>query len=330
MSVEAMFPQIWSCIKASGSVVLGSHVRMDGDALGSMLALRTLLLDMGKTVRIVHADPVPAQYRCLTGWDSVCMPADVASDETYDLGIVLDSGTIERLGDAADVMRRADTLINIDHHRDWKDFGGINVIDTEAAAVGETLYALFEWADVNVTADMATALYTSLATDTGGFRYANTTAKTHRVAAMLIECGADAATVNRSLYENRALAELRLLGPALATLTQECGGKITWMKVDAQMLEQADAGPEHMEGFVNYPRSVAGTEIAVLFTEIEPGITKASLRSNDEADVSELAGRFGGGGHYRAAGCTIEAHLDQARAMVLDACREMLECKDDG
>ncbi|MCD6288629.1 MAG: DHH family phosphoesterase, partial [Candidatus Hydrogenedentes bacterium] len=256
MRAEHIYSEIWSLFESSRSVVISSHARVDGDALGSMLALRSVLLDMGKTVRLVHADPVPELLRYLADWQTVSSPADIPVDETYDLGVVLDSGTIARLHEAEPIVRRASKLVNIDHHRDWEDFGGLNLIDTRAAAVGEILGELFDWAEIDIAAAAATALYTSIATDTGGFRYTNTTARTHRIAANLLDRGADAQTVNQHLYSNRPLVEFRLLGSVLGTLEQRCGGRVTWMSVDAKMLSETGANLEHVEGFVNYPRSV--------------------------------------------------------------------------
>lgn len=329
MTTESVFEKIWTLIESSESVVISSHVRIDGDALGSTLALYAALTAMGKTVRMVHVDSVPKQLRYLADWDLVRTPGEVPETEQYDLGIVLDSSFLDRLEDSELIVRRAKSLINIDHHRSWDDFGDVNLADPSASAVGEIMCMLFEKVGADVTSDMATALYTAIATDTGGFRYANTTARTHEVAAMLLERGADTDIVNRHLYDNRPLVELKLLSPALATLDQQCDGKITWMSVDAKMIRDAGATLEHLEGFVNYPRSVNGTVVAILFTEIEAGVTKASLRSEDEADVSEIASRFGGGGHSRAAGCTIEKPLDEARKMMLAVCRQTLGCKTD-
>jgi len=328
--VESQFQTIWSLIESATSFVLGSHVKVDGDAIGSVLATRLVLLGMGKTVRVVHVDPVPGIYRFLAGADSVCRPDEVPADERYDVGIVLDSGALSRLGAAADIVQRAGTLVNIDHHMDWRDFGAVNLIDLDAAAVGETLYRLFRWADVTIDRDIAVALYTSIATDTGGFRYSSTTAATHEVAAALLECGVDPGEVGRHIYDNRPMALLHLLGMALGTVEHTCSRRVTYMSVDEEMLRASGAGPEHLEGFVNYPRSVTGTEIAILFAQTEPGKTKVSLRSNLDLDVSALAARFGGGGHYRAAGCTINAPLGQAREQMLTACEYLLRHRTDG
>jgi len=330
MSDDTEFQKIWSLLESGSSFVLSSHVKMDGDGLGSMLAMRAVLNCMDKTVRVVHVEPVPETYRFLPGADSVCSPSELPADERYDVGIVLDSGALTRLGSAAEIVQRADTLINIDHHADWRDFGAVNLIDLEAAAVGETLYRLFDWADVIIDKEVATALYTSIATDTGGFRYSSTTARTHHIAAALIALGVDPGEISRHLYENQPLATFRLLSLALGTIEQACNGRVTWMSVNEEMLRASGAGLEHMEGFANYPRSVNGTVVAILFAEFEPGKTKASIRSNVDVDVSALAARFGGGGHYRAAGCTIEAPLDQARNRILAACEEILRCGTDG
>jgi len=330
MPDDTEFQKIWSLIESGASFVLSSHVKIDGDGLGSMLAMRAVLNCMDKTVRVVHAEPVPEMYRFLPGADSVRSPSELPADERYDVGIVLDSGALTRLGNAAEIVRRADTLINIDHHADWRDFGAVNLIDLEAAAVGETLYRLFDWADVTIDKDVATALYTSIATDTGGFRYSSTTVRTHHIAAALIDLGVDPGEISRHLYENQPMATFRLLSLALGTIEQACNGRVTWMSVDEEMLCASGAGLQHMEGFVNYPRAVNGTAVAILFAEFEPGKTKASIRSNVNVDVSALAGQFGGGGHYRAAGCTIEAPLDQARDRIVAACEMMLRCGTDG
>jgi len=321
---EEQFRQVWSLIESGDSFVVSGHVKVDGDALGGMLAMRLVLLDMGKTVRAVHCEPLPYAYRFLPGFDSVCLPDEIADDEQYDVGIVLDSGALSRLGSASAIVQRARDLISIDHHKDWQDFGAVNLIDLQAAAVGETLFELFKWAGVPLDKRVALALYTSIVTDTGGFRYATTTARTHAIASDLLASGVDPGEVGRYLYDNRPIALLQLLGLALGTIDQACGGRITWMSVDADMIDRTCAGPEHLEGFVNYPRSVDGTEVAVLFAELEPAKTKVSIRSNVSVDVGAIAAQFGGGGHYRAAGCTIEAPLKEARKQIIDACAKMI------
>ena len=214
MPDDTEFQKIWSLIESGSSVVLSSHVKIDGDGLGSMLAMRRVLVGMGKTARVVHVEPVPEMFRFLPGADSVCSPAELPADERFDVGIVLDSGTLSRLGDAAEVVQQADTLINIDHHADWHDFGAVNLIDLEASAVGETLYRLFDWANVTIDKDVATALYTSIATDTGGFRYSSTTARTHRISAALIDLGVDPGEISRRQAPGSFVSGFGILGGA--------------------------------------------------------------------------------------------------------------------
>lgn len=309
-------------LRAGRRFLLVLHVRPDGDSIGSTLALASALRRLGKEAVVVAADPIPAGLAFLEGAEDCRTAAQV--DGEFDAAIFLDCAGLDRIGAALEAVKRCRTILNVDHHGSNPRFGDVNVIDPEAAAVGEMTAEVIRALGVGLDAGMATALYTAMATDTGSFRYESTRPRTYRLAAELCERGARPAEVAAHVWDNRPLSALRLLGLTLGRLRIELGGAYAWAEVDAEMLALAGADEEEIEGLVNYPRSVRGVEVAALLSATRPGEVRVSLRSNRRVDVARLAARFGGGGHARAAGCTLEGDLASAREMLLAAVAEAL------
>lgn len=302
----------------AGRVLLFLHISPDGDTIGSSLALCHALRHLGKEAWCVGVDPVPRIFRFLPGWDSLFVPwAEVQGE--WDLGVFLDCGDRHRVGAAEPLLGRCRVSLNIDHHASNSLFGDYNWIDYQAAAVGEMTYRLIRALGVSLDPGMATCLYTSLVTDTGSFRYESTTPETHRIAAELIAAGVRPYQVTEAIFENETVARLRLLSLCLGTLRLHAGGRIATLQVPLTMLAEAGAEPEDVDGLVNYARSVQGVEVGMLFREVEPGRVRVNLRSRGLVDVSEVARRFGGGGHPRAAGCTLAGTLAEAEAAVVAA-----------
>lgn len=299
------------------------HVSPDGDSIGSTLGMVRTLRQAGKEAIIVGVDPVPRIYQFLPGWDSLFVPWQAVEGE-WDLSCFLDCGDLARVGAAQAVVGKGKRTLNIDHHATNAAYGEYNYLDFSAAAVGELAYRLLRAMNLPIDQESATCLYTSIVADTGGFRYDSTGPETHRIAAALLERGAKPYEVAQAIFENESLPRLALLAKALGTLQVDETGQIAWMQVTRTMMDEAGAGDDEIEGLVNYARSVQGVEVGLLFKEAPDGAIRASLRSRRTADVGAVALQFGGGGHARAAGCTLEGPLDQAAAKVLAAVKAVI------
>jgi phosphoesterase RecJ-like protein len=307
--------------------LLTCHVRPDGDALGSMLGLASILRALGKEVVMYNSDPVPSYLTFLPGADQVlrALPPDAAFDATF----VTDTASRSLLPAGLPPPDRSGPLVVIDHHAAHDGFGDVPVREVDAVATGEVVLRLMRDLGVaRVPADAATPLYTAIVTDTGGFRYQGTSAETMRLGAELIEAGAEPWTVAYNVFEGWAPERLRLLGAVLETLRTECEGRVATLLVTREMLGRLGADDDMVEGLVNYARMLRGVEIAALVWEWHPRDgapqVKLSLRSRGRADVSRVAVALGGGGHRAAAGATLAGDVDRARARVVaEAAREI-------
>lgn len=306
-------------------VVITTHVQPDGDGIGSEVALAHWLRDQGKTVHILNPHPAPRRFRFL----EVDIPAPGFDQESAerllgaaDLLAVLDISVPARLGPLEPYARDyAGEIVVVDHHLGVTGFRGVDVRDTTAAATGELLHTLLvEWG-AEITPPMAAALYAAIAYDTGGFRYSNTTARTHRAAAALIDHGADVHTVNQRVFESVSPTRARLLSRVFGEFHLEEDGRLAWIALSSDLMEEAGAEPEDVEGVVEALRSLEHVEMAILFKEIDKGATKVSFRSAGDVDVSRLAGQFGGGGHKNAAGAFLKRPLAVVVEDVLVAAR---------
>lgn len=295
-------------LKENQSFVLTAHISPDGDSLGSMLALYEFLVRQGKQVAVVLDDTIPDVFRMLPCWD-VIRTVDEAGNLTPDLLIILDSSSIDRIGRVAEIVQA--TTINIDHHVSNQGFTDYRLLDSEAAATGELIYRLLDEARAPITREMATNLYTAIATDCGFFRYANTRPSTMRIGADLLAYGVEPNTIAEAL-EQVSLDTMRLTARVLQTMAFFAEGKIALITVTRDMLEHDESTDE----LINYPRKVEGVEVAVMLKQKDEHLVKISMRSK-QADVSRIAVHFGGGGHIRAAGCSIEGTIDEAWQQLL-------------
>lgn len=323
--------EIVAALREGERFLVPLHVRPDGDSIGSSLALAGALQKMGKTALVVRADDLPANLSFLPGVDRVVHWEEVmGAPGRYDAAILIDCGDIERVGPSADLFKRVDRIINIDHHVSNTRYGGLNLIDPRAAAAAEVVFDLIREMEVEIDYPIAVALYAAIVTDTGSFRYESTAPRTHEITAVLLKLGIKPGEVSRQIWDNQSLAALRLAERALGSLQVDAGGGLAWVSLSRADFVHAGADDLESEGIVNYPRQIRGVEVAVLFIEERepgsdhPGEVKVSLRSNQSVDVSRIAGLFGGGGHARAAGCTVPGGLDEARELVLPPVREAL------
>ena len=280
--------------------LLMTHKDPDTDGIGSMLALGKSLSDAGKETTLLSQEPIPSPLNFLKGADRVVNR--VAVDRLFDAAVVLDCAEKERLGDAASHLKDHHILINIDHHETNDHFGTLNLVEPESSSTGELVFRLIQAANLPLGPDVAGNLFAAIQGDTGSFRYANTTATALRMAADLVEKGADPWDISRKVMDNYSLPRLRLLKMALGTLQFRHQGDIAILTLTRNMFQEAKAQEVDSERFVDYPRFVRGVELGVLIRETGEDEYKFSLRSNNRLNAARLASRFGGGGHARAAG----------------------------
>jgi phosphoesterase RecJ-like protein len=315
-------------LEAGERFLVCSHSRPDGDAVGSMLAMGMLLRQMGKRADLVTADRIPVVYRSLPGADEIGTVIRVHGP--YDAVVLLECDGLERTR-----LRGLDSFfqINIDHHASGKLFGDLNWIDQDACSVGQMVHRLIKAAGATVTAEMATCLYVTLLTDTGGFCYGNIQAETFALAAELTQAGADPAAVARGIYFANPMPKIMLLGRALNRLQSD--GPLAWLWVTHQDMIELGAAEEDCEGVANYALSIAGIEAAIFLRELPEGRIRLSLRrkTQDEQmqtgkaplNVAEIAELLGGGGHENAAGCTLEGPIERATSEMLGILRRGLQ-----
>ena len=311
-----------SLVAAARRVLLVLHVRPDGDSVGCSLALSRCLRGLGKEAVVVRPDPVPDNLTFLDPDNECLPPASVTGD--FDLALFFDCADLDRIGDARPLLARVPRLVNVDHHLSNRSYGDLNYIDPRAGACAELALQLIDDLGYPLDPRTATALFTALATDTGSFRYGNTTVATLAMAARLRSAGADLPLIGREVWASRGLGALRLIGRALDSLGVDSGAELAWVAVTEEDLAATGCSSADTEGLVDYPRSLRGVEVSLLFVADQPGFVRVSLRSHSRVDVSALAARFGGGGHARAAGCMLSGSLSTVRDAVLDAARQAL------
>ncbi len=318
--VRGSSEEVARALLAARRVLVTSHLNPDGDAVASSLALGLALRALGKEVCVYNPDPVPDNFRFLPGAESFRAAPEPGA---YDLTAVLDCSELDRVGPLPPPAERG-RLVCLDHHLTTRPLGDAYHVDPGASAIGEMLHALLPHLGVALDASIATNIYTSILTDTGSFRYSNTTPAALRVAADAVAAGVAVWDVALAVYESQPLRRLRLLGKVLETLEVSAPGQHGSILVTQQMFQETGTTKDMLDGFINYPRSVEGVEVAVQFREEGPARYKVSFRSRGRVNVAAIAERFGGGGHFNAAGCSVDRPLDEVRALVFDAIEEAL------
>lgn len=299
------------------------HRSPDGDALGSALALAALARELGTEAVIVNRDPAPSNLALLPGAEEIRVADRPPNDfpRAFDLVVAVECPTLDRAG--FEGLERT-TILNIDHHPQNPAYGDVNYLDEESPAVGEMVWRMYGDAGIWPQPEVATCLYTALATDTGDFRYSNATGRAFRAAAEMVDAGAAPATIAEWVHNHRSLPSVRLLGEAIRTLELSCNGRLARIVVDQDSFRRAEAAPEDTEEIVNVPRKIAGVEAVVFCKQWEPGVVRVSLRSRGQLNVRGVAETFGGGGHLNAAGCTIEGDLERVERDVAEAVSALL------
>jgi phosphoesterase RecJ-like protein len=303
------------CINRGQRFVLTTHMNPDGDGLGSEAALAAFLNDRGKDVFIYNSSPVPSNYKFLDPDNKMIVyDAEIHHENllTAYYIFILDISDWNRLKQVGEEIRDLRiTKICIDHHPPHDKFGIINLIDVEASSTGEIVYDLIRFCGGKINKRIAEALYTSILTDTGSFRFSNTNARAHLICGELVEFGASPHKIYQSVYEHQAPSKVKLLGYVLYNLRLEQNGRVAWIKVSKDILDTIGTKPHDTEGFADYPRVINGVEVSIMFIEMDKGRVKVSFRSKGNYVINHIAQKFGGGGHAYAAGVLIEGSLDE-------------------
>lgn len=319
---NASFAEIEAAIRDAQSIAILSHVRPDGDAFGSQLALALSLQQIGKDVTVWNEDGLLEKYAFLPGGEMLSTPP--SEPKTFDLGIALDTATQQRLGLARDAAR-APKWINIDHHASNPRYGDLVHIDSHAPATGQILFEFLSRTGLPIDPDIAENLFVAISTDTGSFQYPSTTARTFEIGAELLECGVDIARVSQLLYESYPRRRVELLRELLGTMRFEADGRVASFSLSLKAADELGVIPEDNEGLIDHLRAVEGVVVAVFFEELPDGKVRVSMRSKSEAaDVSAICIRFGGGGHKLAAGARLRGTLPEVEERILEATCEMV------
>ena len=309
MSKKINLLETGNMLLAAQKIVLCCHVSPDGDTLGSALGLARFLEQQGKEVIVFADDHINKSLSFIPGIEKVQRPEERVLVEA-DLFVVVDASSFDRVGICNEVVK-APVLLNIDHHISNTEFADYLYLDAEAAAAGEIMCDLFEAMGWEYDEAIATDFYTAITTDCGSFRYSNTTSKTMQRAAKLLDYGVKPNEIS-DMLDVRSRKTTELLAKVLPSLTFDYEGKVAHITITNDLYDKE----AQTDSFVSYPRYIEGVEVAIMFKAVEPEVTRVSMRSSN-VDVASVALSFGGGGHLRAAGCTIYAPVEEAKAQLL-------------
>jgi bifunctional oligoribonuclease and PAP phosphatase NrnA len=320
--------EVAAAIAGAQRLTVIGHENPDADTLGAALAIRMVGERLGIPAEVVMADPVPPYLAFLPGSDRVRRSPELEPD----IAVIVDSGDLARIGslatDAADWLGRA-RIVNIDHHVSNPGFGAVNLVDPDAASTCEMVTLLLPELEIALDADMATVLLAGIVNDTHTFAHPNVTPRTLRAAATLVEAGASLSSVHQAIYAEKPFTTLAVWGRILAGVTEAAGGRIIHADLTLAMLAETGATPQASEGFIDLLGLSRDADIVVLFKEQSADTIRVSVRTSARADAVAITSAFGGGGHARAAGCTVAGPLAEAHTQVLAECERELARADD-
>ena len=319
----AKFEQIGQALREGGRFAVLSHVRPDGDALGSQLALGLSLKRLGKDVRIWNEEGMLEKYSFLPSANLLTKPP--ADPEDVDVAIALDTAIQNRLGTALPAVRSAKVWINIDHHPSNPGYGDLVYINPKAPATGQILFELIRSEKLPIDAAIAENLYVAISTDTGSFQYPNTTARTFEIAAELVRAGVDVGRVSQLTYENYPRRRSELLRDLLGTMRFEANNRVASFSLSLATAKKLGVLPEDNEGLIDHLRAIHGVIVAVFFEELADGKVRVSMRSKSEkVNVCAICEKFGGGGHVLAAGARLPGTLAEVEKKILEEIRDVV------
>jgi bifunctional oligoribonuclease and PAP phosphatase NrnA len=308
------FKPIIEAIAEAKEILIYTHVLMDGDALGSSVALCHALRKLGKKAYVLIEDDVPEYLSFIQG---SCCTFDNDIIKEPDLSIAVDSTDIKRFFKRKEKFLQGKKKICIDHHHTNGYFGDLNYVDEHSASTGEIIYKLLKEMNVKLNKEIAEAIYVAIITDTGNFQYTNTTAESHIIAAELLGVGINLEKIGVELYQNVRVEKLNLTAEILKTTKIICDGKVAIAYVTLEMLKLTNTSLEESEGIVEVLRSIRGVEISIFIKEINPEESKIGMRSKSYGNVAVISQKFGGGGHIKAAGCTIKKSIYESRQLII-------------
>ncbi len=309
-----MLSQVVEIIEKKQNFAITTHVRPDGDGIGSSLGLWWLLKSLGKEAEVIARDNIPNSYRQLPGSEKIRQVSEI--DKEYDAVFVMECSDVKRPG----IAKLEDQfVVNIDHHSTCEHFGTVNWIDPTASAVGEMIYNLCKAIGGRITKEIAECVYMALVTDTGSFHFPNTTDRTLKVASELVKVGVKPSNISEAVYNSYSWSRVELMQRVLQTLKRDESGKIASMRQTLEMIEEAEAVDGDNNGFVNIPLVAKEVVASVYMREVEPNTFRVSLRSKGDLNVARIAEQFGGGGHKNAAGCRVEGDWDELEQELIEA-----------
>ncbi len=322
---NSKFEEIGRALREHQRFAVLGHVRPDGDALGSQLALALSLKELGKNVLVWNEDGMLEKYSFLPGAKLLRKPPSVPED--VDVAVALDTAIQNRLGTTLAAIRSAKIWINIDHHPSNPGYGDIVYVDSTAPATGQIIFDLLKNQSLPLTREIAENLYVAISTDTGSFQYPNTTAHTFELAAELVRAGVDVGCVSQQLYENYPRRRIQLLRELLATMRFEANGRVASFSLNLNLARQLGVLPEDNEGLIDHLRAIRGVVVAVFFEELPEVKVRVSMRSKSErVDVRAICEKFGGGGHVLAAGARVRGTLEEVKSRILEAICDVIGC----
>jgi phosphoesterase RecJ-like protein len=324
-TTDTVLSKIIDIIQKNKNFLVTAHDNLDGDGFGSGLALCFALEQLGKKAKFLLKTPIPTRYKFLPGVEK--FTAENINLKNYDTLVSLDTAGWDQLEQLSPEMFSDYTIVNIDHHVDNTKFGSINWIETKASAVGEQIYVLLRDLKIQITADIATCLYTSILTDTGCFQFTNTTSETHLIIGDLIRSGISPAVIYEQIYERMSLTRLNLLKLALSTVKTDSKGQIIWMWITQKMFSDTGTNRADTEGFIDYIKAVDGVKVAFVLKESNTkGEIRVTFRSRvPSIQVNLIAHRFDGGGHPAASGCTIKGTNEEVEKRVVETVKNEIK-----
>ena len=315
-----MLSQVVELIENKQNFGITTHIRPDGDGVGSSLGLCWLLRSLGKSAEVIVSDNIPISYRSLPGADEIRRVEKI--DKGYDAVFVIECSDVDRPG-IVDLDKQF--TVNIDHHATSEHFGSINWIDSTASAVGEMIYNLCKAIGGRVTREIAECVYMALVTDTGSFHFPNTTDRTLKVASELVKAGVKPAQISEAVYNNYPWSRIELMRQVLATVRRDESGRVASMRQTLKMKETSRAVDGDNSGFVNIPLAAREVLAVVYMREVGPEEYRVSLRSKGNINVARIAESFDGGGHKNAAGCRVTGDWDECEVRLVSEVRKAVE-----
>ena len=307
-------------IKENDGFLLSSHINPDGDGVGGVLGIIGLLKKLGKKYTAIFNDTPQKKLSFLEWFNEIkVFDASMEGNHSFKNAIIVDVPLLKRVGNPVKLLEKDARILNIDHHISNTNYGEINLVDPDSAASTQIIASIYEKMGIEYGRDVAMSLYTGICVDTGSFRYSNTTSEVLKLAARLVDGGAEPATVTEYLYQYCNMETTMGLSRMIDTIEIHLNGKVASAYLDYQFLSSEEGKHVDTEGFVNYPLSINGVDVAILIRENEEGKTRLSLRSSSDFDVNVLAKEFNGGGHAKAAGCLVEGSIEEVKKKLIEA-----------